>query len=60
MGALALGATGFDAFMAAINILAERQKRAEGMVIEGNKMFDAGPDDSKRLVMLVDLFGELP
>jgi len=30
------------------------------MVIEGNKMFDAGPDDAKRLVMLVDLFGELP
>jgi hypothetical protein len=27
------------------------------MVVEGNKMFDAGPDDAARLVMLVDLFG---
>jgi hypothetical protein len=30
------------------------------MVIEGNKMFDAGPDHAERLVMLVDLFRELP
>jgi hypothetical protein len=46
--------------MGAINILAERQKPAEGMVIEGNKMFDAGPDNAARLVMMVDMCGSNP
>jgi hypothetical protein len=47
-------------FMRAINILAERQKPAESMVVEGNNLFDAGPDDAARLMMLVDMFGEQP
>ena len=60
MGALALGTTRVRRIYGAINILAERQKPAAGMVVEGNKMFDAGPDHAERLVMLVDLFRELP
>jgi hypothetical protein len=48
----------FDAFVGAVNMFAERQKPAEGIAVEGNKMFDGGPDDAERLVMVVDLFGE--
>jgi len=50
----------FKAFVGAVNILAERQKPAQSTLFEGNKMFDGGPDDAERLVMLVDMFGEQP
>jgi hypothetical protein len=49
-------APAFDAFMGAVATLAERQKPV-GITLKGNKMFDGGPGDADRLVMLIDLFG---
>jgi hypothetical protein len=54
------GRQAFDTFMGAVKIFAERQKPSESIAVESNKMFDGGPDDAERLVMVVDLFGEQP
>jgi len=52
------GRQAFDVFIVAVNLFAERQRPAEDIAFEGNKMFDGGADNPERLVMLVDIFGE--